>query len=249
MREFKLKQLQVQAPALGDATHQLSMGELSISSGPDTPLVSMRSGGDEAASMSVALESLAMKDLSERLIVEDTAGRPVELTLGKTVESGVDPMNVEGTLRLDSAKGSFELRAETDAVVAEVGQLGLVETGGFDLTLARGRISGSGSLAVSHEDGKSRMRLDARDGEAWTIETKLHDAQLGANVGDTKVLADLNTATEGTISVSKLDLSNQAPPVLEAAASFKVGLDSLELPLGPNDTFRLRGNRRDPYHR
>ena len=141
MREFKLKQLQVQAPALGDATHQLSMGELSISSGPDTPLVSMRSGGDEAASMSVALEALAMKDLSGRLIVEDTAGRPVELTLGKTVESGVDPMNVEGTLRLDSAKGSFELRAETDAVVAEVGQLGLVETGGFDLTLARGRIS------------------------------------------------------------------------------------------------------------
>ena len=81
MREFKLKQLQVQAPPL-EMRRISSMAELSISSSPDTPLVSMRSGGDRAASMSVALDSLAMKDLSGDLIVEDTAGRPVELTLG-----------------------------------------------------------------------------------------------------------------------------------------------------------------------
>ena len=98
---------------------------------------------------------------------------------------------------------SFE--QETDAVVAEVGQLGLVETGGFDLTLARGRISGSGSLAVSHEDGKSRMRLDARDGEAWTIETKLHDAQLGAMSEIQRSSRTSIPRPEGTISVSKLD--------------------------------------------
>ena len=63
-------------------------------------------------------------------------------------------------------------------------------------------------------------------------------------VSEIKGLGDLNT-TEGTISVSKLDLSNQAPPVLEAAASFKVGLDSLELPLGANDTFRLKEERKE----
>ena len=47
----------------------------------------------------------------------------------------------EGSVRINSVSGAFELIADTDAVVAEVGQLGLVETGGFDLTLAQGRIS------------------------------------------------------------------------------------------------------------
>ena len=55
---------------------------------------------------------------------------------------------------------------------SEVGQLGLVETGGFDLTLARGRISGSGSLRLTRRWQESHA-LDAREGEAWTIETTL----------------------------------------------------------------------------
>jgi len=240
LQSFQLKQLQLQAPAMGDSLHQLSMGELSLNGGPDAPLVSMRSKPGEASELKVALESFAMKDLSGRLVVEDTQGRPVNLSLGRRVADVSAPMNVEGSVRMNSTSGAFELIADTDAVVAEVGQLGLVETGGFDLTLAQGRISGAGTLEVSHQDGKSRMNLQAREGESWTIATRLQDAQLGAELGDTKVLADLNAATEGTISVSKLDLSNQAPPVVEAAASFKVGLDSLELPLGPNDTFRLK---------
>ena len=240
LQEFKLKQLQVQAPGMGDAIHQLSMGELSLAGSPEAPLISMRNKPGEAPALRVAMESFAMNDLSGRLVVEDTQGRPVELSLGRRVAGATDSMDVEGSLRLDSARGEFELRADAESVVAEVGQLGLVETGGFDLTLAQGRISGGGILEVSHRDGQSRMNLEAREGESWTIATRLQDAQLGAELGDTKVLADLNAATEGTISVSKLDLSNQAPPVLEAAASFKVGLDSLELPLGPHDTFRLK---------
>ena len=240
MNAFTLKQLQVQAPALGDSMHQLSMGALSIAGGPEAPLISMRSAPGAESQLRAEMESLAMNDLSGRLVVEDTQGRPVDLTLGRRVPGVTEPMNVEGTLRLDSANGEFSLRAETEAVVAEVGQLGLVETGGFDLTLAQGRISGSGTLQVDHSGDKSRMNLEAREGETWTIATRLQDAQLGANMGDTKILADLNTATEGTISVSKLDISNQAPPVMDASASFKVGLDSLELPLGPDDTFRLK---------
>ena len=239
MDAFEVNQLQLQTPGLGELSHQLSMGRLSLSGGPDAPLVSMHSKGTDTQ-LKVALQDLEMNDLSGRLVVEDTKGNPVELTLGRKVDGASEAMNVRGDLRLDSKAQTFELRADTEAVVAEVGQLGLVETGGFDLTMARGRISGAGALTVSHAEGVSRMNLEAHEGEAWTIETKLHDAQLGVATGDTKVHADLNTATEGTITLQKLDLSSDRPPVLEAAAAFKVGLDSLELPLGPNDTFRLK---------
>ena len=64
---------------MGDSLHQLSMGDLSLSGGPDAPLVSMRSKPGEASELKVALESFAMKDLSGRLVVEDTQGRPVNL--------------------------------------------------------------------------------------------------------------------------------------------------------------------------
>ena len=37
LQEFKLKQLQVKAPGMGDAIHQLSMGALSLSGSAEEP--------------------------------------------------------------------------------------------------------------------------------------------------------------------------------------------------------------------
>ena len=82
--------------------------------------------------------------------------------------------------------------------------------------------------------------MKAEPGQPWAIETDIHDAHLGMETDAAKVHADLSADTFGTIHLQELDISPNAPPVLDATAEFKVALDELSVPLGPDNKISLK---------
>lgn len=227
-------------PASAGKSHRISMGKLAVENAPGHPLISMRSQEGAEDQLRVALESVAVQDLAGTMVADDTHGEQVEIRLGRSAAGAIGPMDVEASLSLDSQKKTFSLSAEAKNVRAEVGKLGLLEAGSFDLTLESGRISGSGTLAIEQSEGASRLTMLAEEGKPWAVETDIHDAHLGMESESVKVHADLSAETFGTIHLERLDLSPGAPPVLDATAEFKVALDELSIPLGPDNDISLK---------
>ena len=83
--------------------------------------------------------------------------------------------------------------------------------------------------------------MKAEPGQPWAIETDIHDAHLGMETDAAKVHADLSADTFGTIHLQELDIS----PTCTAGAwmptaEFKVALDELSVPLGPDNKIALK---------
>ena len=69
------------------------------------------------------------------MVVDDTRGEQVELETWSTGRRFSGPNECGGQPEDDSTAGTFSLLAEADNVDAEVGRLGLLDVGNFDLTL------------------------------------------------------------------------------------------------------------------